>query len=90
MAVRARKDARELERRHHAILRPPAAKLLDSVGDAATGNHPESVEREWRTCPVPAQSFATQIIFGSDSNAGVEVEAFMLDGASFASVAHLQ
>src|SRR5690349_17432400 len=44
----------------------------------------ESVKREWRTCPVAHEPLATEIIFGSDPNACVEVESIQLDGAAFA------
>ena len=66
------------------MLRPTSTELLDPIGDAATGKHPESLERERRTCPISAKPLTTRIIFGSDADARVEIESFMLYSASFA------
>ena len=41
------------------------------------------VGRERRTRPIPAKSLTTAIVFGNDADAGVEIEAFMLDSTSF-------
>jgi hypothetical protein len=50
-----RRESREqFERRHHPILCPADTERLDPIGDAASGKHPESLEREGRTRPISA------------------------------------
>ena len=78
------KSRQQLDGRHHPVLRSTSTELLDTIGDAATGKHPESLERERRTRPISAEPLATSIVFGSDADARVEIEPFILDSASFA------
>lgn len=66
------------------MLCPASPELPDPIRDAATRKPSESVEREWRTCPVAHEPLATEIIVVSDPNACVNVEALQLDGATFA------
>ena len=74
----------QLERRHHPMLCPTSTKLLDPIRDASARKHPESLERKRRPRSISAESLPTAIIVGVDSDARVEVEAFMLDRASLA------
>ena len=75
---------KQLEWGHQPMLCPTSPELLDPIRDPATGEPAESVEREWWTCPVAHEPLATEIIFGSDSNACVDVEAIQFDGATIA------
>ena len=66
------------------MLRPTATEALDPIRDAAVTKHPEPLERELRTRPIPAEPLTPPISLRGNSHAGVDVEAFMLDCASFA------
>ena len=78
------KSRQQLDGRHHPMLRSTSTELLDPIGHTATGKQPESLERERRTRAISAEPLTTRIIFGSDADARVEIEAVMLYGASFA------
>ena len=71
---------KQLERRHQSMLRPTAMEVLDPIRDATVTKHPEPLERERRTRPVPAEPLTPPIIFPGNAHAGVDVEAFMLCG----------
>ncbi len=70
----------ELERRHDAGLGPLSAELLHAVGDAAAGQETEALERERRARAVAAEAFATEVVPGFDTDAGLHVEAVEIDG----------
>ena len=48
------KPREQLEGRHQTMLGPTSTQLLDPICDAAAWKHPESLEREGRTRPIPA------------------------------------
>ncbi len=61
------------------MFRTGALQLLDAICHAPVGQSPQPVKGEWRSRGIAAESFTTEIVLRCDADAGVHIEAVMLE-----------
>jgi hypothetical protein len=61
------------------VLRPAITQVLYPIRDPPIVEPPEAIERERGASAVSHQAFATEVVVGSDGDAGVHIEPIAFD-----------